>query len=143
MCYLPILGTRLQCSLTLLNIRINHCHEKSSSFRYNLALTALAGLILASPALTQAPAASQIPPPAVPPKTLSVGEWNIQADHQEQVGSVRKLRGHPAEVLSVKMLIRADSIDYDEDTGDIKAEGHVYFKDFDKNEQLWCSRLEY
>ena len=41
------------------------------------------------------------------------------------------------------MLFRGDVIEYDEDTGDINANGHVYFKDFDKNEQIWCSRLEY
>ena len=41
------------------------------------------------------------------------------------------------------MLFRADYIEYDEDTGDIKANGSVYFKDFEKNEQIWASRLEY
>ena len=41
------------------------------------------------------------------------------------------------------MLFRADYIEYDEDTGDIKANGNVYFKHFDKNEQIWASRLEY
>src|SRR5215472_6849413 len=107
MCYLPILGTRLQCPLTLLNIRINHCHEKSSSFKYNFVLMTLAGLILAHSAAAQTPAASQIPPPAVPPKTLNVGEWNIHAEYQEQVGTVYKFRGNPAEILSAKMLVRA------------------------------------
>jgi LPS-assembly protein len=142
MCYLPRLGTWLQSSLTLLNIRISRCHEKSSSIRYNLVLTALAGLALAGQSAAQTPPATQIPPPAVPPKSLVVGEWNAVGD-LEIIGKVRKLHGHPAEMESARMLIRADEIEYNSETGDVKAEGRVYFKDFDKNEQLWCSRLEY
>ena len=41
------------------------------------------------------------------------------------------------------MLIQADSIDYDENTGQIKASGNIYFHDFDRNEQLWAERVEY
>lgn len=41
------------------------------------------------------------------------------------------------------MLFRADEIEYNEDTGDVRAEGHVYFRNFSKNEQIWASRLEY
>jgi LPS-assembly protein len=71
-----------------------------------------------------------------------MGEWNAVGD-LEVIGKIRKLHGHPAELESTKFLIRADELEYNSETGDIKAEGHVYFKDFDKNEQLWCSHLEY
>ena len=41
------------------------------------------------------------------------------------------------------MLVRADEIDADEDTGDVQARGHVYYRNFDKNEQIWAERVEY
>jgi LPS-assembly protein len=84
--------------------------------------------------------------PAVPPKSLGPGEWNIRAFHQEKVGTVYKLRGSPGlpvEIEDAVMLLRADEVDYDEDTGDLKANGNVYFHQFEKNEQLWADRLEY
>ena len=28
-------------------------------------------------------------------------------------------------------------------TGDVHATGHVYFRDFDRNEQIWADHLEY
>jgi len=61
-------------------------------------------------------------------------------------GSIYKLSGKPgipAEIENAKMVIRGDQIEYDQDTGQVKAEGHVYFRDFEKNEQIWASRLEY
>ena len=58
-------------------------------------------------------------------------------------GHIRIVRGHPAEIESATELFRADEIQFDEDTGDLRAEGHVYFRSFTRNEQLWCSRLEY
>jgi len=41
------------------------------------------------------------------------------------------------------MLIQADEIDYNEDTGDLRAAGNVYFHGFVKNEQLWAERVDY
>src|SRR5262249_45321917 len=123
MCYLPRLGSWLQTTLTILNIRINHCHEKSSSIRYGFAPTLLFTLILASSAGAQNPPAAELPPPAVPPKSLSFGEWNAVGDLEVE-GPVRKLHGHPAEMLNNQMLFRADEIEYNTETGDIKAEGH-------------------
>ncbi|MGA9628408.1 MAG: LPS assembly protein LptD, partial [Bryobacteraceae bacterium] len=34
-------------------------------------------------------------------------------------------------------------IEWDESTGDVRATGHVYFRDFDRNEQIWCDHLDY
>jgi LPS-assembly protein len=84
--------------------------------------------------------------PAVPPKSLIVGEWNFRAVSQEKVGSVYKLRGTPAlpvEIEDSAMLLRALEVDYDEETGDVLANGNVYFHSFEKNEQLWADRAEY
>jgi len=115
-----------------------------------LALRVLAGLVLAAAALAQDQTAAQVtpkePPPAVPPKSLSPGEWNIRCDSCESIGKIRHLRGRngrPVELEDNQMLFRADEIDWDEDTGDVNARGHVYFRNFDKNEQIWADHLEY
>jgi LPS-assembly protein len=99
---------------------------------------------VAAPAPGPASPAKQTvePPPALPPHSLSKGDWNIIGD-TEMVGSIRRVKGHPAEIETDTTLFRGDEIEYDSDTGNIKASGHVYFRDFDKNEQIWCSRLEY
>jgi LPS-assembly protein len=89
--------------------------------------------------------ATQIPPPAVPPSSLPLHTWNIVGE-VETVGPIRRVRRSKekqAEIESSTMLFRADEIEYNEDTGDLRAEGNVYYKNFVKNEQLWCSRLEY
>ena len=39
--------------------------------------------------------------------------------------------------------MRADYIEYDEETKDLVARGNVYFHGFEKNEQIWCDHLEY
>jgi LPS-assembly protein len=80
-------------------------------------------------------------PPARP--SIPADEWNIRGVQQESEGTVRRVKGNPAEITTSNMLFRANEIEYDESTGDIRAQGNVYFKHFDKNEQLWASRLEY
>jgi LPS-assembly protein len=103
----------------------------------------LSALLLAASGNAQTPPKPAEPPPAVPPASLKRNEWNIVGDVEEIEGTVRRVKGHPAEVETPKMLFRADEIEYDEDSGDVKASGHVYFKHFLKNEQIWGSRLEY
>lgn len=81
--------------------------------------------------------------PALPdPKTLIMGEWRQFAEHQEKNGSVYILDGS-AEIEDHSLLLRADHIEYDEDTEVMTARGAVYFHGFEKNEQIWCDRLEY
>jgi len=86
-----------------------------------------------------------MPPPAVPPKSLPEHTWNI-VGRQEVDGSIRRVHheeGHQAEIEGRTMLFRADEIEYDDDTGEVRAQGKVYFHNFERNEQIWCSRLEY
>ena len=86
---------------------------------------------------------AQEPPPAFPPRSIPADEWNIRGIEQEAVGSMRRVTGNPAEILTSTMLLRANEIEYNEKTGDVKAAGNVYFQHFEKNEQLWASRVEY
>ena len=43
----------------------------------------------------------------------------------------------------MSVLVRADEIEYNDDTKQVVAKGNVYFHDFDKNEQMWCDHMEY
>ena len=64
------------------------------------------------------------------------------ADREESDGPIKKLHGH-AEVESAAELVRADEIEFNEETKDVVAHGNVYFHSFEKNEQLWCDHMEY
>jgi LPS-assembly protein len=52
------------------------------------------------------------------------------------------LRGR-VEIETTEMLLAADEIDYNEETGDAEARGHVHFQHFERDEELWCDRAEY
>jgi len=67
----------------------------------------------------------------------------VLSDTSDSDGTVHKWHGHPVEMEDSRMLFRADDIEYDESTGDVHATGHVYFRNFDRNEQIWAGRLEY
>lgn len=41
------------------------------------------------------------------------------------------------------MLFRADEIDYNQDTNQVEARGHVYFHHFQRGEEIWAERVEY
>ena len=102
------------------------------------------GLILAVSALAQGnPGSVQEVPPAVPPKSLTLGSWNISAPVQKKDGEVYTLHGNPAEVESANMVFRADDIVFNQETGDLEATGHVFFHDFQKNQKIWASHVTY
>jgi LPS-assembly protein len=107
----------------------------------------LVGLILAANVGAQVnPGAGTEAPPAIPPKSLAVGDWNFRYWTQDIVGHVYKLRGSPgvpAEIEDSEMLFRADEIDFDQDTGDVRASGHVFFHNFARNMKMWAGHLTY
>jgi LPS-assembly protein len=80
----------------------------------------------------------KIPRPNAPPEK----EWNVTADFEQTDGSLRHLRGH-AEIEGADMLLTADEIDYDDDTGDVKARGNVTFHQYVRDEELHADRVEY
>ena len=160
MCYLFELRPFPHSIFKLFTITCKRCHVKSSSNTYILALTGLVALVLIASAQAQQPApttpaaaAPQATPsatsnsfttrPALPnPQTLVLGEWQTSSLEQEKDGSLYIFRGH-AEMEDRSLLVRADYIEYDEDTKDLIARGNVYFHGFEKNEQIWCDHLEY
>ncbi len=48
-----------------------------------------------------------------------------------------------ARIESTDELLKADEIDYDEETGQAEARGHVHVEYFSKGEKMDCDRLEY
>jgi len=106
----------------------------------------LGAMVLAGSLSAQSQPAPKEPPPQVPPASLPLGHWNVSYDVLDKRGKVTKFTGRPgfpAEMEDQRMLFRADVIEYDEETGDVAATGHVYYRSFLKNEQIWASRLEY
>jgi LPS-assembly protein len=41
------------------------------------------------------------------------------------------------------MIFRADEIDFNQDTGDVRASGHVFFHNFERNLKMWADHLTY
>ena len=79
--------------------------------------------------------------------TLKPKDWLVWAIVQDvkknaQGDSIKVLDGH-VELEDNKMLIRADHMEYNEETEVLNATGNVYFHGFEKNEQIWCDHLEY
>jgi LPS-assembly protein len=97
-------------------------------------------LLLLHLAVLQAETAKIPRPPR--PNAPDPREVRISALLQEKEGSFYKLRGQ-AQVEMTDMLLRADEIDYDDETGDAEARGHVYFQHFTGGEILEADRAEY
>ena len=90
---------------------------------------------LPSPNLNQT---VRVPRPGAP----DAEHVHIEAVTQEVVGSVRHLRGS-VRIETINMQLKADEVDYDADTGDAEARGHVHFEHFVRGEKLDCERAEY
>ncbi len=93
---------------------------------------------------------AQAPPSANPnqkirkprPNAPGPNEYRIGAVTQESEGTMRKLRG-AAVIETTQMILKADEIDYNDETGDVEARGHVRFESFKNGEKLECDRAEY
>ena len=84
--------------------------------------------------MAQAPAVRLNPP--------GPGEVLVKADVQEADGPFRRLRGG-AEIETTEMLLKADAIDYNDETEIAEARGHVHYKNFTSNEELFAERVDY
>ncbi len=96
-------------------------------------------------ALLAAPAAPQQPfhrSPAPRPNAIPRNEMEAESVTQIKEGPWYRLRGH-ARLETSEFLLRADEIDYNEDTDDAEARGNVYLKHFAEGEELWADRIEY
>ena len=80
----------------------------------------------------------RIPRPNAPP----LGDYDITADNQESQGQVYHLHGHVVVELS-DSTFRADEAEYDENTHVFKARGNVYYRNYERNEEIYCDTAEY
>ncbi len=97
--------------------------------------------IVPLPVLVAAPATSK---PIVIKRVNgpAADEIRVQAITQDAEGSLRKLRG-AAEIETTEFLLKADEVDYDEDTRWVEARGNVFFQNFDGGEEIHCDRALY
>ncbi len=79
----------------------------------------------------------------VRPNAPALDRINVTSDERQVSESgVYHLRGHAVIELS-DTILKADEIDYNEETGDAQARGHVYYENFTQNERITCDRVEY
>jgi LPS-assembly protein len=76
------------------------------------------------------------------PDAPAKGDFNVTADDQQTDGPWYHLRGHVI-IDTSDMQIKADEIDYNQDTAAIDARGHVHFEQFARGEKIDCERAEY
>ena len=76
------------------------------------------------------------------PDKPNLGDYNITADIESKEGGISHFRGKVA-IEGALMVLKADEIDYNEETGDAEARGHVYFQHFERNEIIVASRARY
>ncbi len=125
------------------------CHELSSRYVW-LFLIFSFGLNaqIFRPSLPSPPQETQPSPNpnkrVVPPRPDAPlqGEYNINAREQVRDGPWYHLRGG-AIIDTSDMQIKADEIDYNEETGEVDARGHVHYENFTRGEKIDCERVEY
>ena len=69
-------------------------------------------------------------------------EIRVVAVTEEADGNLRKLRG-AVQIETTEFLLKADEVDYDEDTRWVEARGNVFFQNFDGGEEIHCDRAQY
>ncbi len=76
------------------------------------------------------------------PEKPNLGDYNITADVETKDGNTYHFRGK-AVIEGSLMILKADEIDFNDETGDAEARGHVYFQHFERNEIIVASRARY
>ncbi len=95
-----------------------------------------------APAGQTGSSAPNAPPKLPDPKTLELNQWVFWAVYQESEGPVKKGRGN-VQLEGKALLAQADEMEFNDDTHEVVAVGNVYYHSFEKNEQIWCDRMEY
>jgi LPS-assembly protein len=76
------------------------------------------------------------------PNAPQPGDHDIDADHQDSDGRVRIAKGH-VDIELFNATFKADELEYNEDTEIFTARGHVYYRNYDQNEVIYCDTLIY
>jgi LPS-assembly protein len=105
----------------------SHAQTMTTRTRLLIMASFICHLLLTPPLVTsQLLSPARAPQPALPssPSAANTQEVTIRALEQEKDGPVFKLRGQ-AEIHYRTYVLYGDNIDYDSDTGDATADGHV------------------
>ncbi len=112
---------------------------------------------LASPQLSSAPQSGNAAPPPTDWATVerpdfsvkiprlnapARGEYDFDDDAQDSEGGVTHLHGHVVIELA-DATFKADEAEYDENTHVFKAHGHVYYRNYNHDEVIYCDWAEY
>jgi len=76
------------------------------------------------------------------PNAPSPGDVLVEAVTQEVDGPWRHLRGN-VHIETTDFLLKADELDWNTDTDEVEARGHVQFERFATGEKLTCDKAEY
>ncbi len=136
------------------------CHGKSLTPQWILILLVLLLAQNASPQISSTPQADPPTPPATPSSDEATvekpdfavkiprinapmrGDYYIDADTQNAQGGIYHLHGHVViEVFDA--TFKADDAEYDENTDTFKAFGNVSYRNYERNEVIYCDRAEY
>jgi len=70
------------------------------------------------------------------------GEYEFDSDSQDSDNGIYHLHGHVVIEL-FDATFKADDAEYDENTKTFKAHGNVVYRNYDRNEVIYCDRAEY
>lgn len=77
-----------------------------------------------------------------PPVTVEEGALEVFAERQEMVGVMRYLRGD-AELRFGQQVLKADEIDFNEESGELEARGNVHYVRQGSEENLYAEKFAY
>lgn len=140
---------RRAIAYSLSNIKQGGCHGKYSLRNriFSLLLLGYTGMVSFAAAQVTPPEtlpverpdfAIKIPRPTAPAK----GDFVLESETQENEGGVTKLHGK-VKIELYNASFRADEVEYDENTGTFKAHGNVYYRNYERDEVVYCERAEY
>jgi LPS-assembly protein len=70
------------------------------------------------------------------------GGYEFDSDSEESEGGIYHLHGH-AVIEVFDATFKADDAEYDENTKIFTAHGNVYYRNYERNEVIYCDRAEY
>lgn len=85
---------------------------------------------------------SLLAPTAFAADDAEQGGTQFYARTQENQGSVSRLRGD-VEIRTGAILMTADEVDYDDDSGELEARGNVRYRNLNGKEELYASKIAY
>lgn len=137
--------------LTLVrNIFGRKCHVLYLGVYYVIHLMTALVMVAMALAQTPAPAPSDQPNAANPnqrvhfqrPDAPAADVVKIDAETQDNEGSMHHYRGHVV-IDTIDRKLEADEVDYDQDTGEVEARGHVRFENYLEGDKIECDHGKY